>query len=251
MSTFAGGYAGQVLYVNLTDGSMQKKSLQRDFALKYIGGRGFSSRILGDELNAGTDPFSPENIVILAAGPLNDTPTPLASRLTVAAKSPLTGALGDANSGGYWAPELKYAGFDAIVLKGISPEPVYLWVEDGKAELRKARHLWGLGIHVLCQHLKEEIDDDSIHICAIGPGGENRVRYACVLTDGESAGGRCGIGAVMGAKRLKAVAVRGSCHLRGFPYIDEFIKPEEAEAFFGTAAISRLESLEGKGKMVA
>ena len=210
MSTFPGGYAGQILYVDLSDGSFERKPLERDFALKYIGGRGFSSRILWDELEPGIDPFSPANIVILAAGPLNGTPTPSACRLTVAAKSPLTGALGDANSGGYWAPELKYAGFDAIVVKGISPEPVYLWVEDGKAELRSAKHLWGLGIHTVGERLKEEIDDDTIHICAIGPGGENRVRYACVLTDGESAGGRCGIGAVMGAKRLKAVVVRGS-----------------------------------------
>lgn len=210
MSTFAGGYAGQILYVNLSDGSLQKKPLERDFATRYIGGRGFSSRILWDELEAGIDPYSPENIVIIAAGPLNGTPTPSASRLTVAAKSPLTGALGDANSGGYFAPELKYAGFDAIVVKGISSEPVYLWVEDGQAELRQAKHLWGLGIHAVCERLKEETDDETIHICAIGPGGENLVRYACVLTDGESAAGRCGIGAVMGAKRLKAVVVRGS-----------------------------------------
>ena len=162
MSTFAGGYAGQILYVNLSDGSLQKKPLERDFALKYIGGRGFSSRILWDELEPGIDPFSPENIVVIAAGPLNGTPTPSASRLTVAAKSPLTGALGDANSGGYFAPELKYAGFDAIVVKGISPEPVYLWVEDGQAELRQAKHLWGLGIHAVCERLKEE-NEDEIH----------------------------------------------------------------------------------------
>ena len=210
MSVFAGGYAGQILYVNLSDGSLRKKSLERDFALKYIGGRGFSSRILWEELQPGIDPFGEDNIVVIATGPLNGTPTPSASRLTVAAKSPLTGALGDANSGGYWAPELKYAGFDAIVVKGISPEPVYLWVEDGKAELRQAKHLWGLGTHAVGERLKEEIDDDTIHVCAIGPGGENRVRYACVITDGESAAGRCGIGAVMGAKRLKAVAVRGT-----------------------------------------
>ena len=210
MSTFAGGYAGQILYVNLSDGSLQKKPLERDFAMKYVGGRGFSSRILWDELEPGIEPFSPANIVILAAGPLNGTPTPSASRLTVAAKSPLTGALGDANSGGYFAPEMKYAGFDAIVVQGTSPEPVYLWVEDGHAELRPAKHLWGLGIHEVGERLKEENDDETIHVCAIGPGGENLVRYACVLTDGESAGGRCGIGAVMGAKRLKAVAVRGT-----------------------------------------
>jgi aldehyde:ferredoxin oxidoreductase len=210
MSAFAGGYAGQILYVNLTDGSVIKKPLERAFALRYIGGRGFSSKILWDQLRPGTDPFSPDNIVILATGPLNGTPVPSASRLVAATKSPMTGAIGDASSGGYFAPELKYAGFDAIVFRGRSPEPVYLWVEDGKAELRCAKRLWGQKIHETSTLLKEEIGDEDIHICAIGPGGENLVRYACVVTDEEGVNGRCGIGAVMGSKNLKAVAVRGS-----------------------------------------
>jgi aldehyde:ferredoxin oxidoreductase len=214
VSSFAGGYAGQILYVDLTDGSMKKRPLDRDVALNYIGGRGFSSRILLDELRPSVDPFSPDNRVILATGPLNGTPAPSASRLIVAAKSPLTGVVGDASSGGYWAPELKYAGFDAIVLRGKSEEPVYLWVEDGKAEIRSAKHLWGLKIHETSQLLKEEIDDEDIHICAIGPGGENLVRYACIVTDEESVGGRTGVGAVMGSKHLKAVVVRGSRDVR-------------------------------------
>lgn len=214
MSSFAGGYAGQILYVDLTDGSMKKRPLDRDVALNYIGGRGFSSRILLDELKPLVDPFSPDNRVILATGPLNGTPAPSASRLIVAAKSPLTRGIGDASSGGYWAPELKYAGFDAIVLQGKSKEPVYLWVEDGKAEIRPAKHLWGLQIHETNQRLKEEIDDEDIHICAIGPGGENLVRYACIVTDEESVGGRTGVGAVMGSKHLKAVVVRGSRDVR-------------------------------------
>jgi aldehyde:ferredoxin oxidoreductase len=214
VSSFAGGYAGQILYVDLTDGSMKKRPLDRDVALNYIGGRGFSSRILLDELKPLVDPFSPDNRVILATGPLNGTPAPSASRLIVAAKSPLTRGIGDASSGGYWAPELKYAGFDAIVLQGKSKEPVYLWVEDGKAEIRPAKHLWGLQIHETNQRLKEEIDDEDIHICAIGPGGENLVRYACIVTDEESVGGRTGVGAVMGSKHLKAVVVRGSRDVR-------------------------------------
>lgn len=214
MSIFAGGYAGQILYVNLSDGSMVKKPLEREFVLKYIGGRGFSSRILWEELGPHLDPFSPENVLILAAGPLSGTPAPSASRLIIAAKSPMTGGIGDASSGGYFAPELKYAGFDAIVFKGRSPEPVYLWVEDGKAELRSAKRLWGRKIHETSELLKEEIGDEDIHICAIGPGGENRVRYACVVTDEEGVNGRTGVGAVMGSKNLKAVAVRGSLDVR-------------------------------------
>lgn len=210
MSIFGGGYAGQILYVNLTDGSIRKKSFGREFALKYVGGRGFSSKIMFDELKPGIDPLSPDNVVILAAGPLNGTPTPSASRLVVAAKSPMTGAVGDASSGGYWAPELKYAGFDAIVFRGRSPNPVYLRVEDGRAEIRPAKRFWGQKIHETSQLIKEEIGDEDIHICAIGPGGENLVRYACVITDEEGASGRCGIGAVMGSKNLKAVVVRGT-----------------------------------------
>ena len=170
MTNFAGGYAGRILYVDLTDGSIEKRPLDRDFALRYVGGRGISSRILYDELKPGIDPFSPDNRLILATGPLNGTPTPSASRLMVAAKSPLTGGLGDASSGGYLAPELKYAGFDAIVFKGRSPEPVYLWIEDGEVRIRPAKHLWGQKIHETSQLLKEEIGDDDIHICAIGPG---------------------------------------------------------------------------------
>ena len=214
MSRFGGGYAGKLLYVNLTEGSVEKRPLDRDLALSYIGGRGFSSRILFDELKPGTDPLSPDNRLILATGPLNGTPAPSASRLIVAAKSPMTGGLGDTSSGGYFAPELKYAGFDAVVFQGRASHPVYLWIEDGKAELRPAKHLWGKKIHDTNELIKREIGDDDIHICSIGPGGENLVRYACVVTDGEGVGGRCGIGAVIGSKNLKAVAVRGSLDVR-------------------------------------
>lgn len=214
MSIFAGGYAGQILYVNLTDGSIQKKPLERAFALKYIGGRGFTSRILLDEVKPGIDPYCPDNVVVIAAGALSGTPTPSSGRLVVASKSPMTGGLGDANSGGYWSPELKYAGFDAIVIRGTSKDPVYLWIEDGRAELHPAQHLWGKNTTETRQLLKEDIGDDDIHICAIGPAGENLVRYACVVTDEEGVGGRCGIGAVIGSKKLKAVVVRGSLDVR-------------------------------------
>jgi aldehyde:ferredoxin oxidoreductase len=214
MRDFGGGYAGRLLYVNLSEGTTESRPLDRAFAAKYIGGRGFSSRILLDEVKPGIDPLCPDNVVVIAAGPLNGTPTPSSGRLTVAAKSPMTGGLGDTNSGGYWAPELKFAGFDAIVLLGRSKEPVYLWVEDGRAELRPAHHLWGRKISETSTAIKEEVGDDDIHILSIGPGGENLVRYACVVTDEEGVGGRCGLGAVLGSKRLKAVAVRGSLDVR-------------------------------------
>lgn len=240
MGIFQGGYAGKWLYVDLTDGSVQEKPLERDVALKVIGGRGFSAKILYEELRAGVDPLSPDNIIVFAAGPLSGTPLPSASRLIVAAKSPMTGGVGDASSGGYWGPEMKYAGFDAIIIKGRSPKPVYLWIEDGKAEIRPAGHLWGKRIHATSEALKEEIGDEDIHICAIGPGGENLVRYACIVTDEEGVGARTGMGAVMGSKNLKAVVVRGSMDVRiadperFLGVIDEYRKTLEGEVWTET-----------------
>lgn len=214
MNRFLGGYAGQILYVNLTDKAIEKRPLTRAFAEKYIGGRGFSSRILLNEVPPEVDPYSPQNVVVIASGALNGLPVPSASRLVTATKSPMTGALGDNNSGGYFAPEMKYAGFDAIVIKGASEEPVYLFVKDGQAELRPARQLWGCKVHETHQRIIAETGDEDTHVLVIGPAGENRVRYACVVTDEESVGGRCGIGAVLGSKRLKAIAVRGSRDVR-------------------------------------
>jgi aldehyde:ferredoxin oxidoreductase len=240
MSIFQGGYAGKFLYVDLSDGSIQARPLERDFALKYIGGRGFSARVLYEELGMGVDPLSPDNILIFATGPLSGTPLPSASRLIVAAKSPMTGGIGDASSGGYWAPELKYAGFDAIIIKGRSAKSVYLWVENEKAELRPAEHLWGKRINETSKALKEEIGDEDVHICAIGPGGENLVRYACIVTDEEGVGGRTGMGAVMGSKNLKAIAVRGSQDVkiadpkRFHDVIDAYRKTLEGEVWTET-----------------
>jgi aldehyde:ferredoxin oxidoreductase len=210
MNRFQGGYAGQILYVNLTDGTLENRPLARAFAEKYIGGRGFSSRILLDEVLADVDPYSPQNVVVIASGALNGIPMPSASRLVTATKSPMTGGLGDSNSGGYFAPEMKYAGFDAIVIKGASKVPVYLFIKDGQAELRPAQHLWGCKVSETQQQIVAESGDEDTHVLVIGPAGENLVRYACVVTDEESVGGRCGIGAVLGSKRLKAIAVRGS-----------------------------------------
>lgn len=143
MSRFSGGYAGRLLFVDLGEGRCRIEPLTTRVAEKYIGGRGFSAKYLFSEVPVAADPYAPENRLVIAAGPLNGTPIPSASRLTVAAKSPMTGGIGDANSGGYFAPELKYAGFDAVVFSGISSRPVYLMIEDGKAEIRPADHLWG------------------------------------------------------------------------------------------------------------
>lgn len=213
MSIFSGGYAGNILYVDLTRGTIRKRTLSREMAANYIGGRGFSSYFLWNELPQGVDPYSPENIVIIAAGPLNGTPAPSAGRLVIGTKSPLSNMLGDTNSGGYWAPELKYAGFDAIVLKGRAAEPVYLYIEDGRAELRFAGHLWGHLVGDTTHMLHDELGEDA-RVLTIGPAGENLVRFACAVTDEEGVGGRTGIGGVLGSKNIKAVAVRGCLDVR-------------------------------------
>ncbi len=244
MNRFRGGYAGTLLYVDLTNLKIDKRPLGREFAEKYIGGRGFSARILLDEVKAGTDPYAPDNVVVIATGPLNGTPIPSASRLVTATKSPMTGALGDNNSGGYFAPELKYAGYDAIVITGIAREPVYLSIENESVELCPASHLWGLKIHETSRTLMQERGDEDVRILAIGPAGENRVRYACVVTDEESVGGRCGIGAVLGAKRLKAVVVRGTRDIgiadpvRFKKVVDDYLETIAGEAW--TESLRRL-----------
>lgn len=209
MTAPAGGYAGRILEVDLSRGTVGIRPLETSLARDYLGGRGFTARLLWDGVPPGVDPYAPENLLVFAAGPLNGTPTPSSGRLVVAAKSPMTGALGDCNSGGYWAPELKYAGFDAVVIRGCSERPVYVMIENGEAWIRPAEKMWGRCVRETNRAIQEQTGKEDLHICTIGPAGENRVRYACVVTDGEGVGGRCGMGAVMGAKGLKAVVVRG------------------------------------------
>lgn len=205
-----GGYAGRILYVDLTRREVTKEPIEEDVCAKLIGGRGFSSYMLYKEVGAGCEPFDPSNLVVFASGPLNGTPVPSSGRLTVAARSPMTGGLGDANSGGSFAPEMKWAGYDAIAFRGRADFPVYLLVVDDRVEVRDARHLWGKDTEETTQAIRDELRDPDVHVACIGPGGENLVRYACVIVDGSGASGRCGIGAVMGSKNLKAVAVRGT-----------------------------------------
>ncbi|MCL6610227.1 MAG: aldehyde ferredoxin oxidoreductase family protein [Peptococcaceae bacterium] len=211
---YRGGYAGQILRIDLSTGKVEKVMTPVHLATGFIGGRGLSSYFLWKEVGPGVSPYDPENLLIFAAGPLNGTPLPSSGRLTVAAKSPMTGILGDANAGGYWAPELKWAGYDGIIIRGKADHPVYIWIDDDKVTIREAFHLWGKTVEETCQTIKEELDDEDIRIACIGPGGERLVRYACVITDGEGAAGRCGIGAVMGSKMLKAIAVRGTRGVR-------------------------------------
>ena len=159
---------------------------------------------------AGADPYGPENTLTFAVSGITGAPISGQSRCTVVAKAPLTGAVGDSQAGGFWPAELKFAGFDAIVVRGTSPRPVYLWIKDGEFELRDAAHLWGKTTSTVDRILQEELGDDRIQVAQIGPAGEKLVRFAAIMNMACRAHGRGGLGAVMGSKRLKAIVVRGS-----------------------------------------
>ncbi len=204
----ASGYVGKILRVNLADGEASVEELDWDRALKYVGGRGYAASMLYDELRAGVDPLSPENLLIFSTGPLTGTAAPTSGRFTVSSKSPLTGTIFDSNCGGFWGPELKRAGFDVLVVEGRSPSPVYLWIHDGDVEVRPADRLAGMSTSGVEAALRGELGS-GVRVASIGPAGENLVRIACIVVDGHRVAGRGGMGAVMGSKNLKAVAVRG------------------------------------------
>ncbi len=196
--------------VDLGDGSTRLLPLPHHLSDGYLGGRGFTSRLLYERVGPDVAPCAPESSIVIAVGPLAGTMSPSSGRFTVAARSPLTGILGDANSGGHFGPELKYAGFDAICITGRSDVPCALFVEDGAIEVKKLPHLWGERVRGTERIVREEMGDSEAHVLSIGPAGESGVRYAALLNDAHRAAARCGIGAVFGSKQLKAVAVRGT-----------------------------------------
>ncbi|MBA7668652.1 hypothetical protein ES703_76767 [subsurface metagenome] len=203
------GYTGQILRVDLSSERLSTEKPSGNFYRQYFGGEGLVSYFLLQELAPGVEPLEPDNKLIFATGPLTGVPVGGCGRHSVGAKSPLTGAFGEAEAGGYWGTELKQAGFDAIIVEGRAEKPVYLFIQDGQAQLRDARHLWGLKTLECQQAIREELGDDRIKVAQIGPAGENLVRYACVVNDLDAFAGRTGLGAVMGSKNLKAVACRG------------------------------------------
>jgi aldehyde:ferredoxin oxidoreductase len=202
-----GVYTGMVLRIDLTEGVVRKEPLDEAFSRTYIGGRGYTSRLQYDLIPPDVDPLGPENVLIIAPGALTGTSAPSAARFVVAARSPLTGILGDANSGGFFGAVLKRAGYSLVLVHGKSARPVYLRIDDDEAELCDATHLWGKEVHAAVDAI-QEADGRGFRVAAIGPAGENQVRIAAVMADKEHAAARTGLGAVMGSKNLKAVAVR-------------------------------------------
>ncbi|MFX1278584.1 MAG: aldehyde ferredoxin oxidoreductase family protein [Promethearchaeota archaeon] len=203
------GYTGNILRVDLKNEKTSIENPEEIFYRRYIGGEGIVAYYLLKELKAGVDPLGPENKLIFATGPLTGYAIPGTGRNSVGAKSPLTGGFGEAEVGGHWGAELKHAGVDVIIIEGKSKSPVYLWINDGKVEIKDASHLWGKITGETEAIIKKELNDEFIRVAQIGPGGENLVRYACVINDLRNAAGRSGLGAVMGSKNLKAIAVRG------------------------------------------
>ena len=204
-----GGYNGKVVRVNLTSETVTTEQISEPFCRKYIGGAGFIAYYLLREVKPGIDPLGPENKLIFAMGPLTGLTLGGCARHTVGAKSPLTGGVAKSEVGEYWGPQFKRAGFDALILEGKAERPVYLWIHDSKVEIKDAGRLWGKNTKETQETIRSELGDAKIRVAMIGPGGENLVKYACIMHGPFDATGRGGLGAVMGSKNLKALAVRG------------------------------------------
>ena len=203
------GWMGTVLRVDLATGTIKKESLDMNAAKDYLGCRGLGTYYFMKEVDPNVDPLGPDNKLIFNTGPLTGTMGTNTGRFQVIARAPRTGTIGAANSGGYWGPELKYAGYDMIIFEGQSSKPVYLYIYNDQVELRDASKFWGKNTHETTDGLLAETDPDSKVAC-IGPAGENLAMLANIMNDKHRAPGRGGLGAVMGSKKLKAVVVRGT-----------------------------------------
>ena len=203
------GYNGRILRVDLEREIIDIEYPDEMIYRRYLGGGELALYYLLNELKPKSDPLGPDNILVFAGSVISGTPAAGLSRFSVAAKSPLTSFFGESEAGGWWIPELKSAGFDAIIIKGKADKPVYLWIHDGEAQIRDARHLWGKFTKETQIEIRKELGDDLIRVALIGPAGEKMNKMACILNELKHANGRTGLGAVMGSKNLKAIAVRG------------------------------------------
>jgi aldehyde:ferredoxin oxidoreductase len=203
-------WAGKILRVNLTAGTVKSEPLNMGWAKEYLGSRGLATKYIVSEVDPKVDPLSAANKIIWATGPLTGTMASTGGRYTVVTKGPLTGAIACSNSGGYWGAELKMAGWDMVIFEGASAKPVYLFINDDTAELRDGSALWGHSVWETEETLKKIHQDPLLRVSSIGLAGENKVLFASVVNDLHRAAGRSGVGAVMGSKNLKAIAVRGT-----------------------------------------
>jgi aldehyde:ferredoxin oxidoreductase len=218
----------KILRVNLTAGTCTPEPLNMKWADEYLGSRGLGTKYLCEETDPKVDPLSPENKMIMATGPLTGTMASTGGRYTVITKGPLTNAIACSNSGGFFGAEMKFAGWDMIIFEGKSPKPVYLYVENDKAELRDAAHLWGKTTWQTEETIKADLQDPLVRVSSIGRSGENQVLFSCIVNDLHRAAGRSGVGAVMGSKNLKAVALRGTKGVSGVKDFPAFLAATQA-----------------------
>jgi aldehyde:ferredoxin oxidoreductase len=235
------GYAGKLLFVDLTEGTIKTESPSEETYRRFLGGTGLGAKILYERMKPGADPLGPGNMLGFVTGPLTATGVPGGGRYTVVTKSPVTGGWADSNSGGFWAPELKWAGYDALFISGISPKPVYLWIQGDQVEIRNASHLWGKDTYDTEEILLKELGTPRPIVACIGPAGESRSLMAGIVNERGRIAAKGGVGAVMGSKRLKAVAVRGD-KKRKIPVGDperlkgareEYVKSLQSSRFHG------------------
>jgi aldehyde:ferredoxin oxidoreductase len=228
------GYMGRLLVVNLTTGQLEDEPLDPKITHDFVGGSGYAARYLFDELGPDTDPLGPDNILMFMTGPLVGTHAPSCGRHEVCALSPLTGIWGESNAGGFWGAELKFSGYDGVIIRGRSEVPVWLSLVEGQPPaLHDATELWGLDTYETQDRLREELGDKKARVSCIGPAGENLVLYAAIINDKGRAAGRTGMGAVMGSKNLKAIAVRGT---KKVPLADRSVFKEAAKKARGILA---------------
>ncbi|AVX31973.1 aldehyde:ferredoxin oxidoreductase [Carboxydocella thermautotrophica] len=203
-------YAGKILRINLTTGSITTEVLPVEKARAFLGGRGLGGRMLAEEIPAGIDPLSEANKIFFITGPLTGTSAPTSGRYMVVTKSPLNNTIASSNSGGFWGAELKFAGYDMVIVEGKAAKPVYIYIKDDQVEIRPADKYWGKLVSETTDGLLAEAGDDKARVLTIGPAGERLSPIAAVMNDRYRAAGRSGVGAVMGSKNLKAIVVRGS-----------------------------------------
>src|SRR5512136_1960450 len=212
-----GGYFWNILWVDLDHGEAKSLEFDEAFASKYIGGRGFGAKLIWDHLKKGTmDPLSPENLLVISPGPLAGLYLPASGKTSFISISPETGGYGDSSMGGSFGAELRQAGLDALAITGKAGSLSYLWIDNGEVKIIANERLRGKGSLETEGMIKEELKDEHVKVATIGPAGENKVRFACVSSDWGRNSGRTGIGAVMGSKNLKAIAIRGSFDLPVF-----------------------------------
>ena len=235
-----GGFQGKILRVNLTNGKIMIEDLNEDWAKKYVGGRGYGTKIMYEEVDPKVDPLSEKNKVIIATGPLGGTLAPSSGRAMVITKGPLTGTIACSNVGGYFGPALKHAGFDMVIIEGKAKEPVYLWIYKGITELRPAKDIWGKASDEADKILREKTHPKA-ETMEIGPAGEKQSLVANVMFNGHRAAGRTGVGAVLGSKNFKGIAVRGNLEVK-------VAEPEKfMEAVYKTREILSKDAFSGGG----